>query len=179
MKAKEIYYLALGTFAAAGAAVAQFMGGWDGLARILAAAMLVDYITGALCALVWHRSPKTETGGYESHAGFKGLVRKGVIILIVMIAAELDRLAGTTAMRTATILFFTANDGMSILENLGIMGVPYPPALRNAFEVLRKQGDNKNTDEADAYQPQHEAVHSDPYEDVKKALDYPKDADWP
>ena len=144
--ARGVYYVVLAALATVGARLAEAMGGWDGLTRLLAIVMVIDYLTGALCALVWHRSPKSETGGYESRAGFKGLVKKGVIILIVVIAAELDKLTGTEAMRTATILFFLANDGMSILENLGIMGVPYPPTLKNAFEVLRSKGEEQTSD---------------------------------
>ena len=174
MNAKEIYYMALAGIAAAGTAVAQYMGGWDGLTKLLAFVMFVDYLTGALCALVWHKSPKSETGGYESRAGFKGLVRKGVILLIVMVAAELDKLAGTTAMRTATILFFAANDGMSILENLGIMGVPYPPALRNAFEVLRRKSGDKGDDAADPDTKDYQGAHDlgeDPYAELERMFE--------
>ena len=188
--AKSIYYTVLAGIAAIGGVASQYLGGWDQLTQLLAWAMAIDYLTGALCAAVWHKSPKTATGGYESRAGFKGLIRKGVIVLIVMIAAELDKLAGTTAMRTATILFFAANDGMSILENLGIMGVPYPPALKNAFEVLRRKSEDKGDgddkdggtpqmstvdtpDEAeeDEYKPQHE-LPGDPYAELKEAMDY-------
>jgi len=188
--AKSIYYTVLAGIAAIGGVASQYLGGWDQLTQLLAWAMAIDYLTGALCAAVWHKSPKTATGGYESRAGFKGLIRKGVIILIVMIAAELDKLAGTTAMRTATILFFAANDGMSILENLGIMGVPYPPALKNAFEVLRRKSEDKGDgddkdggtpqmsrvdtpDEAeeDEYKPQHE-LPGDPYAELKEDMDY-------
>lgn len=188
--AKSIYYTVLAGIAAIGGVASQYLGGWDQLTQLLAWAMAIDYLTGALCAAVWHKSPKTATGGYESRAGFKGLIRKGVIVLIVMIAAELDKLAGTTAMRTATILFFSANDGMSILENLGIMGVPYPPALKNAFEVLRRKSEDKGDgddkdggtpqmstvdtpDEAeeDEYKPQHE-LPGDPYAELKEDMDY-------
>ena len=181
--AKSIYFTVLAGLAAVGGIASQYLGGWDQLTKLLAWAMAIDYLTGALCAAVWHKSPKTATGGYESRAGFKGLIRKGVIVLIVMIAAELDKLAGTTAMRTATILFFAANDGMSILENLGIMGVPYPPALKNAFEVLRRKSDDKgsgddtpqvsevDTPTAEEYQPQHE-LPGDPYADLKEDMDY-------
>lgn len=153
MNARSIYYVILGALAAVGATIAQYMGGWDNLTKLLAWVMGIDYLTGALCALVWHKSPKTATGGYESNAGFKGLIRKGVIVLIVMIAAELDKLAGTNAMRTATILFFAANDGMSILENLGIIGVPYPPALKNAFEVLRRKSAPAPDDQGEPTEP--------------------------
>jgi len=182
--AKSIYYTVLAGIAAIGGVASQYLGGWDQLTQLLAWAMAIDYLTGALCAAVWHKSPKTATGGYESRAGFKGLIRKGVIVLIVMIAAELDKLAGTTAMRTATILFFAANDGMSILENLGIMGVPYPPALKNAFEVLRRKSEDKGDDKdggtpqmstvdthQEEYQPQHD-LPGDPYADLKEDLGY-------
>ena len=183
--AKSIYYTVLAGLAAIGGVASQYLGGWDQLTQLLAWAMGIDYLTGALCAAVWHKSPKTATGGYESRAGFKGLIRKGVIVLIVMIAAELDKLAGTTAMRTATILFFAANDGMSILENLGIMGVPYPPALKNAFEVLRRKSEDKgdgsddgtpqmstvDTPAEDDYQPLHD-LPGDPYADLKEDMDY-------
>lgn len=188
MNAKNIYYTVLAGIAAIGGVASQYLGGWDQLTQLLAWAMAIDYLTGALCAAVWHKSPKTPTGSYESRTGFKGLIRKGVIILIVMIAAELDKLANTTAMRTATILFFAANDGMSILENLGIMGVPYPPALKNAFEVLRRKSEDKGDDkdggtpqmstvdtpdeaEEDEYKPQHE-LPGDPYAELKEDMDY-------
>lgn len=167
--AKGIYYIVLAAFAAAGARLAEYMGGWDGLAKVLAIVMAIDYLTGALCAAVWHKSPKSETGRFESRAGFKGIVRKGVMLLVVVVAAELDKITGAKAMRTAVILFFIANDGMSILENLGIMGVPYPPALKNAFEVLRRKGSGGDEDQGndsggrvptvgtdEEYHPQHE-----------------------
>lgn len=181
--AKSIYFTVLAGLAAVGGIASQYLGGWDQLTKLLAWAMAIDYLTGALCAAVWHKSPKTATGGYESRAGFKGLIRKGVIVLIVMIAAELDKLAGTTAMRTATILFFAANDGMSILENLGIMGVPYPPALKNAFEVLRRKSDDKgdsdpapheptvDTPSSEEYKPLHD-LPGDPYAELKEDMDY-------
>ena len=189
--ARGIYYIVLAAFAAAGARVAEHMGGWDGLTKLLAYAMAIDYLTGVLCAIVWHRSPKSETGCFESRAGFKGLVRKGVMLLIVVIAAELDKLTGANAMRTAVILFFVANDGMSILENLGIMGVPYPPALKNAFEVLRRKSKDTgadedkgedggsddggsvptvDTDSQEVYHPLHE-LSGDPCADLKDGPD--------
>lgn len=143
MNVKQIYYIVLGFIAAVGTWIAQAMGGWDIQTKLLAWMMGVDFITGWLCAAVFHKSLKTETGGYDSRVGLKGLTRKGIIVLIVMIAAQLDKLTNNNTMRTATILFFCANDGMSILENIGIMGVPYPPALKNMFEVLRKKSEDK------------------------------------
>ena len=119
---------------------------WDGALKALVCIMAVDYITGVVCALIWHKSPKSADGTFESKASIKGLFRKGAILLVVLVAYKVDLLAGTAGVtRTAVILFFCANDGMSIVENLGIMGVPMPPALKDAFAVLRqKSGDEES-----------------------------------
>lgn len=167
MNAKQVYFIILGVLATVGAFIGERLGGWDSLTKLLAWVMCVDYLTGFLCAAVWHTSPKTPSGGYDSRVGFKGLLRKGVIVLIVMIATELDRLTNTKAMRTATILFFVANDAMSIIENVGIMGVPFPPALKNMFEVLRRKSEDKGDGNdvptmGTGYQGKHE-FDSNPY----------------
>ena len=143
MSAKQIYYIVLAALAAVGTSVAQALGGWDAPLKMLVVMMGIDYITGVLCAAVWHNSPKTPTGAYDSRIGLKGLLRKGAILLVVLISAELDDVMGTTITRTAVILFFIANDGFSIIENLGIMGVPFPDSLKRAFEVLRKQSNGE------------------------------------
>lgn len=139
MHAKTIYYTALAVLAAAGATIAEALGGWDTALQTLVILMAIDYATGILCAVVWRKSPKSETGAFESKASLKGLIRKGAILLVVFIAARLDILMGTDAARLAVIMFFCANDGLSIIENLGIMGVPMPDIIKNGFELLRKQ----------------------------------------
>ncbi|MDD3429304.1 MAG: phage holin family protein [Oscillospiraceae bacterium] len=70
------------------------------------------------------------------------MVRKAGILLIVLIACRLDQMTGTTVVRTAVILFFIANDGFSIVENMGIMGVPMPPIVKNGFELLRQKSES-------------------------------------
>lgn len=139
MQAKIIYYSALAVLAAAGATIAEALGGWDTALRTLIILMAIDYATGILCAVVWRKSPKSETGAFESKASLKGLIRKGAILLVVFIAARLDMLMGTEVARLAVIMFFCANDGFSIIENLGIMGIPMPDIIKNGFELLRKQ----------------------------------------
>lgn len=141
-----VYYGALTAFSLVGTAIAEALGGWDGALKALVCIMAVDYITGVVCALIWHKSPKSADGTFESKASIKGLFRKGAILLVVLVAYKVDLLAGTAGVtRTAVILFFCANDGMSIVENLGIMGVPMPPALKDAFAVLRqKSGDEES-----------------------------------
>lgn len=139
MSAKAIYYSILAVLAVIGTTIAEALGGWDTALKTLVIVMAIDYGTGILCALVWKKSPKTEDGTFESKASLKGLIRKGAILLVVLIAARLDMLMGTDITRLAVIMFFIANDGFSIIENLGIMGVPMPEIVKNAFALLREK----------------------------------------
>lgn len=141
MNVKLTYYTSLAVLATAGAAITEALGGWDTALQTLVILMAIDYVTGLLCALIWKRSPKTADGTFESKASLKGLIRKGAILLVVYIAARLDVLMNTEITRLAVILFFIANDGFSILENLGIMGVPLPGIVKNAFALLREKSD--------------------------------------
>lgn len=125
-----------------GSTVINLLGGWDTTLHTLVAAMAADYLTGLVVAGVFHRSGKTNSGALESRASFKGLICKCVILLLVFLGAMLDNATGNGFVRTAVCLFFTANEGLSILENVGLMGVPYPAFLKNMLEALHKQADN-------------------------------------
>ena len=143
MNAKEIYYASLGGIAVVGTIIAEALGGWDTSLKVLIIFMAIDYLTGILCALVWKKSPKSESGAFESKASLKGLIRKCAVLILVYIGALLDELTEQTIVRTAVIIFFIANDGFSIIENLGIMGVPMPDVVKNACELLQmKKGDD-------------------------------------
>lgn len=144
----QIKNAALAALAAAGSLTAQALGGWDGAMRVLVAFMLADYLTGVLVAAVWHRSNKSGTGALNSKAGFQGICRKGMILLLVWLGVLLDSALGENCIRTAVVLFFLGNEGLSLLENLGLMGVPFPSVLRRALEVLREQGDRGEGGEA-------------------------------
>ena len=129
----------------AGSFLARTLGGWDTALRTLIILMVIDYITGLLIAGVWQKSNKSQTGALESKAGFKGLIRKGLILLVVLIGVQLDAILGLQAFcRTAIILFFCGNEGLSIVENLGIMGVPLPDFVKEKFELLRQKGNPKD-----------------------------------
>ena len=129
---------------AVGAVAAQALGGWDVALKALLSFMAADYITGLIVAAVFRRSPKTQRGALSSSAGFMGLLRKCCILLVVLLAVVLDSMAGTGGfIRAGVCLFFTANEGLSILENLGLMGVPYPRFLREMLEAMRKQSDEE------------------------------------
>lgn len=123
-----------------GGAIAAAFGGWGAGLTTLCIFMAIDYITGLLVAGVFHASKKSESGRLDSRAGFKGLIRKGVILLIVLIAARLDILLKTTIVRDAAVIAFCANEAISIVENAGLMGVPIPAALRRAIEALEQKG---------------------------------------
>lgn len=128
---------------AVGSAVAALFGGWDTAIITLLIFMGIDYATGLLVAGVFHNSGKSETGALESRAGWKGLCRKGVTLLIVMIAARLDLMLGTTVIRDAVVIAFVANETISIVENAGLMGVPIPAAIIRAIDVLNAKANQE------------------------------------
>lgn len=133
--------LVLGAMALVGSAVANALGGWDAALEVLIALMAADYMTGVLVAAIWQRSSKSESGALDSRAGFKGLCKKCVVLLLVWIAVLLDRALDVDYVRTAVVLFFIGNEGLSLLENIGLMGVPFPAFLKNALEALKEKGD--------------------------------------
>lgn len=145
----QIKNIVVGALAMIGSALVNFLGGWDVTLQVLIGFMAADYLTGCLAAGVFHASSKSETGTLSSKAGFMGLVRKCCVLLLIFLAVLLDRATGYEFIRTAVCFFFIANEGLSILENLGLMGVPYPAFLRNMLEALRKQADEGKTEEED------------------------------
>lgn len=126
-----------------GSTIASAFGGWDAAMITLICVMAVDYLMGILVAGVFHNSPKTENGTLESKAGWKGLCRKGVTLLIVLVAARLDIILGTGFIRDAVIIGYITNETISIIENAGLMGVPIPAAIEKAIEVLQSKGEEE------------------------------------
>ena len=125
-----------------GAAIAAVFGGWSAGMTTLLIFMAVDYATGLIVAGIFHRSPKSDGGALESRAGWKGLVRKGVTLLIVLIACRLDIMLGVTYIRDAVVIAFIVNESLSILENAGLMGVPIPAAITKAIELLKDNSES-------------------------------------
>lgn len=128
--------------ACVGAAITSLLGGWNGAMTTLVILMFIDYVTGIIVAGVFHASPKSSGGALSSAVGFKGICRKFVILLIVVVACRVDLLLDTNIIRDATCIGFCANELVSITENAGLMGIPLPRKLVEAIEVLR--GDNDN-----------------------------------
>ena len=137
---------ALMTLATFGGVVAQLFGGWDALLKALLICMAVDYITGVVLAALG-RSNKSDSGHISSHAAVTGIIKKGVVLLIVLVAAALEGATGTEFIRDTVIIFFIGSEGLSIIENAGLLGVPMPAALKKWFEVLRDKGDGGDGDD--------------------------------
>ncbi|MEG0596665.1 MAG: phage holin family protein [Oscillospiraceae bacterium] len=129
----------LAALAVAGGAVVAGLGGWDVALETLVWCMVADYLTGMMVAGVFKKSAKSADGTMSSRAGFHGLCKKAAILLAVLVAAQVDTLTGGSYVRSAVVFFFVGNEGLSILENMGLMGVPYPPFLKDALEVLREK----------------------------------------
>lgn len=129
---------------AAGGFIASLFGGWDAALTTLMIFMGIDYLTGLIVAGVFHNSEKTETGALESRAGWKGLCRKGVTLLVVLVACRLDLVIGSNFIRDAAVIAFIANETISIIENCGLMGIPIPSVITRAIEVLKNKAEGEN-----------------------------------
>lgn len=121
-----------------GGLLAAAFGGWDAAIAALLTCMAVDYLSGSLVALVFHNSSKSETGSYHSSYGLKGLCKKGLMLLFVLVAVRLDHLLGVDYVRDTVCIGFCSNEVLSIVENLGLAGVPMPKAVIRALEQLQK-----------------------------------------
>ena len=131
---------------AAGAFVTALFGEWDGALLTLLLFMAADWLTGLTVAGVFHRSPKSRNGALESRIGLKGLCRKGAMLLVVLIAYRLDLMAGLHGvLRTAAIVALVCNEALSVLENVGLMGVKYPEIINRVIRQLlgEKSGGGK------------------------------------
>lgn len=134
----SVLYSAVGVV---GGFIAMVFGGWSDALITLIIFMSVDYVTGLIVAGIFKKSKKSENGALESRAGFKGLCRKGVALLIVLVAVRLDVVMQTTYIKDAVIIAFIVNESISIIENAGLMGIPIPVAITKAIDVLKKESD--------------------------------------
>ena len=126
-----------------GSAIAYIFGGWDASIITLLIFMGIDYITGLIVAGVFHKSNKTESGALESRAGWKGLIKKCVTFLFVIIAVRLDILIGENYIRDAVCIAFIVNELISIVENAGLMGLPIPAVITKAIDILKPKGEGQ------------------------------------
>lgn len=132
-----------------GSWIASLFGGWDAALVTLIIFMGIDYVTGLIVAGVFHTSEKTQNGTLESRAGWKGLCRKGVTLLVVLVAVRLDLVMGSSFIRDAVIIAFIANETISIIENAGLMGIPIPAVITKAIEVLKNKAESEGVGHED------------------------------
>ncbi len=125
-----------------GGFITTLFGGWSTALTTLIIVMAVDYISGLAVAGIFKKSPKSKTGALESKAGWAGLCRKGMTLLIVLIAYRLDLAVGTTFIKDAVIIAYIANEVVSITENAGLMGVPIPKPILKAIDILKQREEN-------------------------------------
>ena len=128
---------------AIGGVIASLFGGWDAGLATLVMFMAIDYVSGLVVAGVFHNSKKTTSGALESKAGWKGLCRKGMSLLFVLIAYRLDLAIGSNYIRDAVIIGFIVNETISIVENAGLMGVPLPKVINKAIDILTSKSEEK------------------------------------
>jgi len=119
--------------AVGGTIIAKALGGWDMALQVLVGVVVLDYITGVLVAISQKR--------LSSEIGYKGILKKMMIFLLVYLAVLIEQATGTDILRLAVILFYIANEGISILENAGKLDVPYPKVLRDVLAQLKDQGE--------------------------------------
>ena len=132
---KEFWNLIQFIFTAIGGWLGYFLGGCDGLLFALVVFAVADYITGVMCAI----SDKK----LSSHVGFKGICRKVIIFMLVGIAHMIDVnvIATGSILRTAVIFFYLSNEGVSLLENAGHLGLPIPEKLKVVVEQLHDRAE--------------------------------------
>lgn len=140
---KEFWNMIQLIFAAIGGWLGWFLGGCDGLLFALIAFVVIDYITGVMCAINDHT--------LSSEVGFRGICRKVLIFLLVGIANILDvQVIGTgSVLRTAVIFFYISNEGVSLLENAGRLGLPIPQKLKDILTQLHDRADGRDDEKED------------------------------
>ena len=140
---KELWNTFQAVIAALGGWLGYFLGGCDGLLYALIVFVVLDYITGVLCAIADHK--------LSSAVGFKGICRKVLIFALVGIANILDvHVIGTgCVVRTATIFFYISNEGVSILENAANLGLPVPKKVKEVLKQLHDGAESEDDNERD------------------------------
>ena len=140
---KEFWNMIQLVFTAIGGWLGWFLGGCDGLLFALIAFVVIDYITGVMCAVSDHT--------LSSEVGFRGICRKVLIFLLVGIANILDvQVIGTgSVLRTAVIFFYISSEGVSLLENAGHLGLPIPQKLKDILAQLHDRADGTDDEKED------------------------------
>ncbi|ACL77113.1 holin [Clostridium sporogenes] len=135
---REIWNWIQVTFAAIGGWLGYFLGGWDGFLYALLTFVVIDYITGLMCAVLDKK--------LSSEVGFRGIFKKVLIFSLVAIGHIIDKnvIGDGSVIRTAVIFFYLSNEGISILENAVHVGLPVPQKLKDILEQLHNRSDKED-----------------------------------
>lgn len=140
---KNKYYI-LTLIGSVGSVFSFLFGGFDKLLIALIIFMVIDFLSGLILAIVFKNSNKTKNGRLSSEAGIKGLAKKIFILFIVAVGTQLDIVLGVSFVRDGVVIAFISMEGLSILENVALAGVPVPKLIKNALEVLNKKDDKED-----------------------------------
>lgn len=135
-----------GALGAIGSVIAKVLGGWDNAAKTLVILMVVDFVMGVLCALVFGKSDKSPNGALSSAVCWQGITKKVCIGMIVVVAHRIDLLVGSDYIRIAVIIAFCVSELISISETAGLMGIlpeGVQKVLMKAIDILKNKGDKK------------------------------------
>ena len=120
------------------------LGGWDSAIITLTIFIVADFITGLMVASFFKKSPKSKNGALSSAIGFKGICKKVMIYLFVVVGYRIDLMLGTDYIRNAVIIGFIVNELISLTENAGLMGVPLPSIILKSIDLLKNKGGDKD-----------------------------------
>lgn len=137
---REFWNICQAVFAAVGGWLGWFLGGCDGLFYALVAFIVLDYLTGVMCAIADKK--------LSSSVGFRGIFKKILIIVVVGVGHIIDAqiIGSGSIVRTAAIFFYLSNEGISLIENAGHLGVPIPKKLKAVLEQLHERAEKEGND---------------------------------
>jgi len=141
MKIKNVFCSFMGLV---GTTIISALGGYDVMIETLLFFMVVDYLTGLYIAGVLHKSPKTKSGGLSSTKGYHGLIKKVMVLVLVAVMYRVDLLFNIDYLRNGSIIAFCCQEGISIIENAGLMGVAIPDVVKRGIDLLNKEVDNED-----------------------------------
>lgn len=125
-----------------GGAIAGLFGGCDMILKALICFVCVDYLTGTVRAIKERK--------LNSRTGFIGLLKKALIFSVVLLAHVLDEVTGVGALRSMAVMFYISNEGISIIENLSKLGVPFPPKIKEVLEQIKKDDEDETTEDTES-----------------------------
>lgn len=139
---KTVYTVTLFSASFLVSGILSLFGGWTQALSTLIVLLVLDYITGLMVAGIFHKSRKSDSGSLSSVAGLKGIAKKVATLMLVIVAYQMDKLLATAIIKDGVCIALCVNEIVSLLENLGLMGVKYPSILEKALDILKNRTEN-------------------------------------